>query len=85
MSHSTKISFDNVDYYHELSLNIAHYRRCLGYTQAMLSEKANISTSFLSSLEAPGTLKPCSLEVLFNLARALEIEPYQLLKPLSSE
>lgn len=85
MSHSKKISFENIDYYHELALNIAYYRRCLGYTQAILAEKAGISTSYLSALEAPNSVKTCSLEVIFNIAHSLNVQPYQLFKPLSSE
>ena len=33
MSHSKKPSFENVDYYLDLALNIAYYRRLAGYTQ----------------------------------------------------
>ena len=85
MSHSKNVSFENIDYYHELRLNISYYRRCLGYTQAMLAEKAGISTSHLSALESPNNVKVCSLEVIFNIARSLGIHPYQLFKPLSTE
>lgn len=85
MSHSKKINFENVDYYHDIALNIAYYRRIAGYTQAILAEKANITQPYLGSLESLNNPRSCSLEVLFNIARALDIHPYQLLKPLSED
>ena len=85
MSHSKKPSFENVDYYLDLALNIAYYRRLAGYTQVMLAEKAQITQPYLGSLDSVNNPKHCSLEVLFNLARALNIQPYQLLKPLAEE
>ena len=42
------ISFENKDYYIELGLNIAFYRKRAGMTQDMLAEKANLSTFFAS-------------------------------------
>lgn len=85
MSHSKKINFENVDYYHDIALNIAYYRRIAGYTQAILAEKANITQPYLGSLESLNNPRSCSLEVLFNIAQALDIHPYQLLKPLSED
>ena len=42
--------FENIDYYHTISLNLNHYRRCLGYTQAMLAEKVDLTSSYLSQI-----------------------------------
>lgn len=74
------ISFENKDYYIELGLNIAFYRKRAGMTQDMLAEKANLSRSHLSAIEAPNIIRPFSLEILFNIARALDVEPYRLLQ-----
>ena len=74
------ISFENKDYYIELGLNIAFYRKRAGMTQDMLAEKANLSRSHLSAIEAPNLIRPFSLEILFNIARALGVEPYRLLQ-----
>ncbi len=74
------ISFENKDYYIELGLNIAFYRKRAGMTQDMLAEKANLSRSHLSAIEAPNIIRPFSLEILFNIARALGVEPYRLLQ-----
>lgn len=74
------ISFENKDYYIELGLNIAFYRKRAGMTQDMLAEKAGLSRSHLSAIEAPNIIRPFSLEILFNIARALGVEPYRLLQ-----
>nr|WP_300663000.1 helix-turn-helix transcriptional regulator [uncultured Acetatifactor sp.] len=74
------ISFENKDYYIELGLNIAFYRKRAGMTQDMLAEKAGLSRSHLSAIEAPNIIRPFSLEILFSIARALSVEPYRLLQ-----
>ncbi len=76
----SKISFENKDYYIELGLNIAFYRKRAGMTQDMLAEKADLSRSHLSAIEAPNIIRPFSLEILFNIARTLGVEPYKLLQ-----
>jgi len=81
MSKSKGMKFDNIDFYINLSLNIGYYRRLCGYTQAQLAEIVDLSPSFLGALEAPNCERRCSLETLFDIARALNIEPYKLLKP----
>ena len=75
-----QIEFENKDYYIELGLNIAFYRKRAGMTQDILAERANLSRSHLSAIEAPNIIRPFSLEVLFNIARALSVEPYKLLQ-----
>lgn len=79
MSRSMPISFDNVDKYIELGLNISFYRKRKGFTQEQLAEKIGISRSHLSAIEAPNLVKAFSIELLFDIANALEIEPYKLL------
>ena len=74
------ISFENKDYYIELGLNIAFYRKRAGLTQDMLAEKAGLSRSHLSAIEAPNLIRSFSLEILFHIARALDVEPYRLLQ-----
>ena len=55
-------------------------RKQLGFSQEQLAEKANVSRSHISSIEAPGIARPFSLEVFFNIADALEIEPADLIR-----
>lgn len=85
MSKSSEPKFENIDYYQTIALNINHYRRCVGYTQAMLAEKVEISPSYLSQIESVNNVRSFSMETFFNLARALNVEPFKLLKPLDAE
>lgn len=79
MSKSKPISFDNVDKFVELGLNISYYRKRKGITQEKLAYMIGISRSHLSAIEAPNIIKAFSIELLFDIVNALEIEPYKLL------
>lgn len=80
MSRSMPVSYENVEKYTELGLNIAFYRKKKSFTQEQLAEKAGISRSHLSAIEAPNIVKPFSIELLFKIADALEIQPSLLLE-----
>lgn len=76
---SKEVAFKNRDRFIELGLTIAALRKIRGMSQEKLAEKANISRSHLSSIEAPNIIRSFSLEVLYNIADALEINPGDLL------
>ena len=76
---SNDTDFKNRDRCIELGLTIAALRKMKGLSQEKLAEKANISRSHLSSIEAPNIIRPFSLEALFNIADALDIKPGDLL------
>ena len=75
-----KISFTNRDRFIQLGIAISALRKMRGMSQDQLAEKANISRSHLSAIEAPGMVRAFSMEVFFNLADALEIDPSELIK-----
>lgn len=79
MSRGKSISFDNVDKIIEIGYNIGYFRRHAGLTQEQLAEKAGISRAHLSAIEAPNIVQSFSIETLFNIAAALEIDAYKLL------
>jgi len=60
--------------YRQLALNIAYYRKKKGLTQLQLAEKAGISRTHLSNIEAPNVPTPFSTTTLFRLAEALGVE-----------
>lgn len=76
---SKEYDFDNSERYIELGYNIAYYRKHAGLTQEQLAEKLDISRQHIGAIEAPNIIRPISLELLFNIASVLEIEPYKLL------
>lgn len=63
-------------YYKNLGQNIAFYRKRRRWTQMKLSELAKISRNHLSHIENADCA--VSLDVIFAIANALEVEPYKL-------
>lgn len=74
-----EVKFKNRDRFLELGLTIAAIRKMQGMSQEKLAEKAHISRSHLSSIEAPNIIRPFSLEVLYNIADALHVNAGDLL------
>ncbi len=74
-----EVEFKNRDRFIQLGISIAALRKLRGMSQEQLSEKANVSRSHISAIEAPGIVRPFSLEVFFNIADALEIDPADLI------
>lgn len=63
-----------------LGLTISSMRHIRGMTQEKLAEKANISRSLLSCIEAPGKAYSFSIDTFFKIASALEVKPEELIK-----
>jgi len=63
-----------------LSYAISYYRKRRGFSQEQLAEVLSISRQHLAAIEAPNMDRGISLELLFRIADALEIEPYVLMK-----
>lgn len=85
---SKEIQFQNRDRFIELGLTIAALRKFRGMSQEELAEKAHISRSHLSSIEAPNVIRAFSVEVLFNISDALDVRAGDLLNnslPLQKE
>lgn len=76
---SKEIEFKNRDRFIQLGIAISALRKMRGLSQEQLAEKANVSRSHISSIEAPGIARSFSLEVFFNIADALEVEPADLI------
>lgn len=75
-----QISFNNRDRFIQLGITISILRRLRGLSQDELAAKANISRSHLSSIEATNVIRSFSVDTLFNIADALEVEPSDLLE-----
>lgn len=61
-----------------LGNKIAYYRRKSKLSQEQLAEKIGISRVHLSHIEAPNVIQAFSINVLFDIADALGIEPMEL-------
>lgn len=73
------ISFKNRDRFIQLGIVIAALRKMRGMSQEQMAEKANISRSHLSAIEAPGMVRAFSMDIFFNIADALEVNPADLI------
>lgn len=62
--------------YKILGLNIAYYRKLRGLSQEKLAERTDISRTHMSRIETAECA--VSLDVVFSIADALDIDPYKL-------
>ena len=76
---SKEVSFKNRDRFIQIGIAIASLRKLKGMSQEMLAEKAGVCRSHIGMIEAPGAANGFSLEVFFDIADALEIDPADLI------
>jgi len=62
--------------YKRLGLNISYYRKLRGLSQEKLAERVDISRTHMSRIETAEC--SVSLDVVFALADALQVEPCKL-------
>ena len=77
---SKEVAFKNRDRFIQLGIAIGALRRMRGLSQEKLAEKAGVSRSLISVIEAPGAAHAFSLEVFFDIADALDIDPADLIR-----
>ncbi len=65
---------NEVELYQVIGSNIKFFREKAGFTQTQLSEKLQISISYLSKLEASGCKKSVSLSMLNHIANTLNVD-----------
>lgn len=70
------------DKYMKIGRKIAYYRKIKGLTQEQLAVKISASDSYISKIEAANTLQPFSLDILFDISEALEIDICEFLSDL---
>lgn len=76
---SKNVDIKNRDRFIQLGITISVLRKMRGMSQEELAAKAMMSRSHLSAIEAPNIVRPFSLEILFNIADALDVAPADLL------
>ena len=76
---SKEVSFKNRDRFVQLGIAIAALRKMRGLSQEKLAEKAGISRSLISTIEAPNMAHGFSLDVFFDIADALEVDPADII------
>ncbi len=76
---NTPTNYDFSDRYIEIGYNIAYYRKHAKLTQEQLAEKIGISRSHISAIEAPNIVRKVSMDLLFKISDALNVEVYKFL------
>ena len=71
---------NDTDLYRTIGSNIKHYRHQANLTQMQLAEKAQISISYLSKIDASGCDKSLSISVLIQIANVLNVEINDFIK-----
>ncbi len=79
MALGKEVAYKNRDRFIQLGVAISTLRRIRGLSQEVLAEKAGISRSLLSNIEAPNMAYSFSMEVFYNIADALDIAPERLM------
>ena len=77
---SKEVSFKNCDRFIQLGIAIGALRKLRGLSQEKLAEKVGVSRTLISLIEAPGVAHSFSLEVFFDIADALDIDPADLIR-----
>ena len=83
MSHSKKIKKKHYPVYRQIAMNIHYFRRTNGLFKEQLAEKADVSVSYLSAIESPGSMKGLSFEILLDIPDALEVSIADLVRKLN--
>ena len=75
-----EINFKNRDRFIQIGIAISSLRKMRGMSQEQLAEKAGISRSHLSAIEAPNMVCAFSMEAFLNISDALDVTPIELLQ-----
>lgn len=76
---SKAVSFKNQDRFIQLGIAISTLRKIRDLSQEELAYRAGISRSLLSAIEAPNLAKVFSMEVFYDIADALKVDPADLI------
>ena len=66
--------------YREIGFRIAYSRKYQKMTQEELAEKLNVSRQHIGAIEAPNVNRKISLDLIFDIADILNIEPKYFLE-----
>ena len=71
--------------YREIGRKVAFYRKLRNLSQESLSEKIDKSRSYISKIEAENSEMEFSLDVLFDIADALNVDVAAFFNPIEVE
>lgn len=71
---------DHWDRYREIGYKIAYCRKHKKMTQEEMAEKLDVSRQHIGAIEAPNVNRKISLDLIFDIAELLDVEPKYLLE-----
>lgn len=76
------ITFENCDFFVDLGIHIAYFRKKAGLTQQKLADILHIKRTYLSRIESPNQNTHPSFELFFTICRVLNVPPKCFFEPL---
>ena len=73
--------FENCDYFVDLGLHIAYYRRRAGMTQQRLADELKITRPYLSRIKSINRNQHFSFELFFSICKILDVPPKYFFEP----
>ena len=67
-----------INIYEQIARNIRKYRKEVGITQAILAERVGVSHEFIRRIESKKGAKTFSVDTIWKISLALDIEPGKL-------
>ena len=67
-----------INIYEQIARNIRKYRKAIGITQAVLVERVGVSHEFIRTIESKKGAKTFSVDTIWKISLALEIDPGKL-------
>lgn len=67
-----------INIYEQIARNIKKYRKETGITQAVLAEEVGVSHEFIRRIESKKGIKTFSVDTIWKISLALNIEPGKL-------
>lgn len=65
--------------YRQMGLKVAYYRKLRNLTQEQLAEQVGLSPAYIGHIEAPNVQKAVSMDTLFDIAAALDVQAHKFL------
>ena len=79
MNNALRYTEEEAHFLKNVGFRIQFFRKKKGLSQEELAERSDLSYSTISHIEST-TSYPFSMAALYRIAKALDVEPYQLLQ-----
>lgn len=81
---NTYPSVENYNLFLDTGKHIAFYRQRAGMTQTQLAAAVGVSRTYISRIESQNQVQAFSMDLLFEISKALDIPVHFLFMPIKS-